>query len=57
MVPRHSGEVGGDMPPPFLVEDHSRQFGLSHAAVTNTINIPRVRNPFGNHYAKTRIPQ
>lgn len=45
------------MPPTFLVEDHGRQVGLSHAAVTNTIDIPRVRNPFGNHYEKTRIPQ
>lgn len=25
------------MPPTFLVEDHGRQVGLSHAAVTNTL--------------------
>lgn len=25
------------MPPTFLVEDHGRQAGLSHAAVTNTL--------------------
>ena len=44
------------MSPPFLVEVHARQVGFSDVAVTNTINIPGVRESFWKPLHKEKNP-